>query len=324
MVDLGRRVTSLAQPSGGYPWKMPVPDVVVVGQVARDLVVAVDDVPEANGTTDVSCRLEMLGGKGANQAVALAQLGVRVALIAAVGDDAVADRLLQRASSDGIDVASVVRRSDTATGLVVSVVAGGRWRYLEDLPTETLLTVADVEAAAAAIDAADAVVIQLQQPSPAALAAAQRARRAGARVVLDGAPRDDELRDTLLAAADVLRADTREAELLCGHEIADGEDAVRAGRRLLDSGPSIVILGAASEGNAVVWNDGSAILPLLDVAVLDTTGGGDAFVAAFTAELLGGQAPDDAARVATAAAALTVGRLGGRPDLSRDAMTAPT
>src|SRR5688500_1092823 len=106
-------------------------DVVVVGQVGRDLVLVVDEVPEAGGTTPVRERREMLGGKGANIAVGLAQLGAPVALVGVVGDDDVGGRLIARAGADGIATDAVVRRPECATALFVDVVADG-WRYLED------------------------------------------------------------------------------------------------------------------------------------------------------------------------------------------------
>jgi hypothetical protein len=71
-------------------------DVVVAGQLARDLVLVVDDVPEAGQSGPVRERREMLGGKGANQAVAVAQLGLRPALIAVAGDDEAGSRLRDR------------------------------------------------------------------------------------------------------------------------------------------------------------------------------------------------------------------------------------
>ena len=79
-------------------------EIVVVGQLARDLVLQVAEIPDAGTAGDVSGRREMLGGKGANQAVAVAQLGVPVSLVAVAGDDFVSDQLLARAISDGIDV----------------------------------------------------------------------------------------------------------------------------------------------------------------------------------------------------------------------------
>jgi ribokinase len=115
-------------------------DVVVAGQLARDLVLVVNDVPEAGQSGPVRERREMLGGKGANQAVAVAQLGLRPALIAVAGD-----------------------------GLITDIVdAAGHWRYLEDLPPSVLLSESDVRAAARLFDGARWASVQLQDPEEAA------------------------------------------------------------------------------------------------------------------------------------------------------------
>jgi ribokinase len=290
--------------------------VVVAGQVARDLVLVVPEVPDSGDTTTVTTRREMLGGKGANIAVALAQLDVPVALLGVVGDDHVGDCLLAQAEADGIDIGPAVRRASTASALIVDVVTeDGKWRYLQDIPTEVLLTEADVRSAEMALTKAATVVVQLQQPSAAALAAACLARDAGRRVVLDGAPADDERRDALLAAADVLRVDQHEGELLTGETLDSTEAALSAGRALLECGPSLVAL-AVEHANVFVWDDDHIVIPLVDTEVRDTTGGGDAFTAALTAALTRGQSPREAARLAVAASAATVGHPGGRPDLT--------
>jgi ribokinase len=76
--------------------------VIVFGQIARDLVLVVDAVPTASRSADVYQRRELLGGKGANQAVGLAQLGLRPALAGVVGEDQVGHRLLTQASQDRV------------------------------------------------------------------------------------------------------------------------------------------------------------------------------------------------------------------------------
>ncbi|NMH99300.1 hypothetical protein HF526_18575 [Pseudonocardia sp. K10HN5] len=292
-------------------------DVIALGQIARDLAVLVDALPGPHGTTPVRERREMLGGKGANQAVAMAQLGLRPGMVGVVGDDAVADRLLEQLACDGVAGTWVTRRPGAATGLVVDVVDCGRsWRYLEDLPPEVLLGEADLTAAADALADVQTVVIQLQQPAPVALTAARMARRGATTVVLDGAPQDPRLRPALLAEADVLRADHREAELLAGRPLRGADDTVRAARELLECGPGLVVLDAGQEGNVLVWDGGEVVVPLADVVVVDTTGGGDAFVAGLVAGLACGAGPEQAGRLATAAAASTVRRLGGRPHLT--------
>ncbi|MGW4153020.1 PfkB family carbohydrate kinase [Micromonospora chersina] len=299
-------------------------DAIVVGQVARDLVLLVDEVPGPSGTAPVRCRRELLGGKGANQAVGLAQLGVRVGLLGVVGEDEVGDRLLGRARSDGIDVAPVLRRPDTPSALIVDVVdARARWRYLEDIPEATVLTEADVTGAAEVLASARAVVVQLQQPLPAALAATRHARDAGRLVVLDGAPDDPDGSAELLSRADVLRADAREAGLLLGGDPPKDADAgLRAGRELATRGPALVAVEVAGEGNAFVWPRGELFVPLSETPTVDSTGAGDAFVAAVTAGLLRGDPYPRLARHAVAAAGATVGHPGGRPALTPEAIEA--
>jgi ribokinase len=270
----------------------PRPVAAVVGQLARDLVLTVDQVPAAGSAGDATDRFEQLGGKGANQAVALAQLGVRPRLIAVAGDDVIGDVLLDQARRDGIDVDAVIRRVDTRTGLIVELLdADAQWRYVQHLPPGVLLSENDVLAAREVIASADAVLVQLQQPAPAALAADRL-------VILDGEVSDRRL----LAFADVIRADEREAKGLDEH--------------VLDQGPSLLAL-AESDANVFLWRGGRLRVPLTGDKVVDTTGGGDAFTAALTAALLRKLPYEEAARLATAAAGSTVTHVSGRPDLRR-------
>jgi ribokinase len=273
------------------------PTAAVVGQLARDLVLTVDQLPEPGRSGAAGSRHEQLGGKGANQAVALAQLGVRPSLIAVAGDDMIGDVLLAQARRDGIDVRSVVRRPGALTGLIVEILEpGGRYRYVEHLPPPVLLDEADVLRARPVIEGADAVLVQLQQPEAATRAAARIGHEAGKLVVLDGEIKDK----SLLAYADVVRADEAEAAGL--------DEAV------LDHGPKLLAL-AREDGNLFVWRGGRVKIPLDDAEVVDTTGGGDAFVAALTAALLAGASYEEAAQRATAASGATVTHVSGRPEL---------
>ncbi|HEU4348360.1 MAG TPA: PfkB family carbohydrate kinase, partial [Actinoplanes sp.] len=155
----------------------------------------------------------------------------------------------------------------------------------------------------------DAVLVQLQQPPDAAAAAARLGHDAGRLVVLDGVPRDD----ALLGYADVVRADATEAGAWLGVPPADFGPAAR---ERLAKGPSLIALEVPG-GNLAVWADGELLVPLTGEPVVDTTGGGDAFVAALTASLLRGESYPEAARRAGAASGATVGHPGGRPDLRR-------
>jgi ribokinase len=298
------------------------PPVVVIGQLARDLVLCVDAVPDAGRSSDVGTRRELLGGKGGNIAVGFAQLGEPVALIGVVGDDAVGPFLLDQCERDGIDTQAVVRRAGSESALMVDIVTGdGRWRYLESVPPGTLLTDADVRSAGELLRGASTVVLQLQQPATAVLAALDLVTPQ-CRLILDGVPAaDDRSRRRLLEAATVLRCDAHEAELIAKRGISDQDVARSVARDFLEAGPAMVVLAVGEEGNLAVWSDGEVMVPLIDASeVVDTTGGGDAFVAALSWSLAGGADPEHAVQLATAAAGLTVGHAGGRPELSATAV----
>jgi ribokinase len=293
--------------------------VVVVGQMGRDLILHTDGLPGAGGSATILRRLEQLGGKGANQAVGLSQLGVPVAIVGVVGDDAEGTDVLSQACRDGIDVANVARRGTTAL-LVDLVDRTASRRLFEDVPNSSLVTVDDVERSAAMLRAASVVSIQLQQPADTALAAARLARDGGARTVVDGAPRRG-LDDDLLALTDAIRADAAEAELIAGTTVESPRDAQALGERLLGAGPRLVALAVPGVGDLVTWRlhgvDDSRLFPYADdVTVVDPTGAGDAFVAAMVSALFRGDDPVRAGALAAAAAGSTVQRLGGRPDLS--------
>lgn len=288
--------------------------VVVIGQIARDLVLRTDGPPTAGDSVTILQRSELLGGKGANQAVGLSQLGVPVALIGVVGDDHAGASVLQQARRDGIDVGGVTRRGTTA--LLIDVVGRPPERMLlEDVPESSLVRLVDLDRSASLFDDADTVSIQLQQPAATALAAAQRARQLRRRVVADGVP-DPSIRSDLLAAVDVIRADSTEASLIADREITTVEQARELADHLLSCGPELVAIAVPDVGDLVAWHGGTEIFEFADVDVVDPTGAGDAFVAGLIAALRDGAAPRDAGRLASSAASATVQRLGGRPDLT--------
>lgn len=289
------------------------PEFVVVGQIARDLVVRIPELPGPGGTSEVAGRREMLGGKGANQAVALAQLGASVALVGVVGTDEVGDALVAQAAADGIDTSWVLRRAGADSGLVLDVLVGDEpYRYLEDLPEPVRLRPDDVLGAASALSRAGVVLLQMQQRPAALVLAARIARDGGARVHLDGNPPDP----ALPGLADVWRMDAKEAALHLGRTVAGADQAGAAARELLGRGPGLVVVEAGADGNVLAWEGGEVTVPLVGGRPVDTTGGGDAFCAVLALELARGRDPETAGRAATAAAGDVVARPGGRPALS--------
>lgn len=288
-------------------------EILVLGQIGRDLVLTVEQFPAAGGSAEVRARHELLGGKGVNQAVGMVQLGAPVQLLGVTGADPVGGKVLDALRDDGVGTDAVVRRGDSALLLDVVDADGGR-RLFEHVPDDSLLRVDDVRGAAGVFRTADTVCLQLQQPHDSLLEAARLAGEADARIVLDGAV-DGAAGRELLAAASVVRADAHEAQLLTGVEMTDPETALSAARDLIDAeGPDVVAFGVEG-GDAVAWRGGGRFHPFRTGAV-DPTGGGDSFLAGLVVGLRSGLTPAEAGELAASCSEATVGRVGGRPDLT--------
>jgi ribokinase len=280
---------------------------VVVGSLNMDLILRLPDLP-ARGQTLLSRSWDRSpGGKGANQAVALARLGARVEMVGAVGDDVDGAELAATLQSTGVSTRHVSERPDDPTGLaVVHVTPDGDNAIVVVPGANASLDPGDVAAAAAAFHGADLLLLQLEIPPETVLAAARAGGEGGALVVLNAAPASDLPAD-LLAAVDVLVVNQGEAAALSGSD--DPQDAAT---RLRDRGPRVVAVTLGGEGCIVVDDRRVAALPAYPVEVVDTTGAGDCFAAAFGYGLAAGRSAARAARFAAGAAALAVTRPGAQ------------
>jgi ribokinase len=291
--------------------------VCVVGSLNMDLVVRTPRMPRP-GETVVGARFAAHpGGKGANQAVAAARLGARAALVGAVGADAWGSELRSVLASEGIDFEHVVRLSDAPTGVAVITVAdGGENQIVVASGANHALTADHVQAAHDEIAAADVLLLQNEVPGAANLRAAQIAKKAEVRVVLNAAPAV-EVSAELMSLADVLIVNAAEARELAG--VKDGEDVSPAGiaRRLATRGPLHVAVTLGPEG-ALLF-DGETVIrqSAPDVAVVDRVGAGDAFAACFAVAQAGGARLADALRRACVAGALATTAEGAIPSLPR-------
>ncbi len=282
-------------------------DVVVVGSINVDLVVAVERLPAPGETVSGGRFARHGGGKGANQAVAAARLGARVRMVGAVGADANGDDALRELVAEGIDVAAVARLQDVPTGVALIAV---------DAAGENQIAVASGANAEVTTDALSlsptggVVLLNHEIPASAVAAAATAAAAAGWRVVLNPAPAR-ALDAGVLAAAPLLTPNASEAEQLTGEP-----DPAAAARALsaLTGAPVLVTLG----GDGALLLDGGETLrlPAGAARVVDTTGAGDTVNGALAAELAAGRGLAEAARFALAAAALSTqgaGARGGMP-----------
>jgi ribokinase len=293
-------------------------DVVVVGGAITDFYGAVQRLPEAGEVTHSDHFLESPGGMGANQAVASARLGARVAFVGRVGRDARGDALIERLRAEGVDTQYVVHDPDVPTGVATVLIdPDGRQQIWVAPGANRRLSPANVQAAAPAITRTRVLLTQLEIPVPAAAAALHLARQAGTRTLLDSGP-PGPLPDDLLALVDLIRANSREAHALTGIRVQDSASARQAAELLLGRGAGAVAVQVGSthdEGNLLVWPGGERFLPRIPVHCVDDTGAGDAFSAAVAVMLAEGRSLHEAGLFARAAAALATTVLGAMPSL---------
>jgi len=291
-------------------------DVLVIGGANTDFLVRGPQLPRPSETIEGETFYSGPGGKGANQAVAAARLGARVAFVGRVGADARGSELVSALAAEGIDVSHVTHDPLGLTGVALVMVDGrGRKQILTAPGANLLVSPRDVTAAEGLFARAKVVLLQLEVPLEAVEAAVRLANAAGARVVLDPAP-PRELPDALLAGVHVIRPNFAEAEALTGVKIHDRACAARAGRDLLARGVRYAVVGAPG-GNLLVAENRERWFEELEIEPVDATGAGDAMAGALAAELAAGRGIEDALTLATAAAAFKTTRLGAQPGLPR-------
>jgi len=288
-----------------------------VGSANLDLVVDVETIPVPGETVLGGDLRRIPGGKGANQAVAAARLGRRVAMIGRLGDDDAATILRSAADSAGVDTTWLLETDGTPSGTaLIAVGADGDNAIVVSPGANGRVSAADVESAAPVLGEAAVVLLQLEVPLEAVAAAVRHARGT---VVLNPAPAPASmLPDDLLDGVGVLVPNQTELATLAGYAglSAIGQvdpDTAVALARGLPVAAAVVTLGAA--GAMVVTPDDATHVPAPAVEPVDTTAAGDAFCGALADALVDGAdlvgATAWAVRVGTAATL----RQGAQPSL---------
>lgn len=278
--------------------------IAVVGSLNADLVLDVPQLPATGETVLAGGVRRFAGGKGANQAVALARLGAHVMMYGHVGDDDEGRMLRSALAAAGVDATSVTTSPTSPTGMAIVTVS-------QDADNSIVVVSganSEVDAATVGGVGADgavvAVVAQLEIPIDAVDEAFSRARQHGARTFLNAAPATP-LPDFVLANSDVVIVNELEAAAL-----ATPAEAADMACELRDRGPGIVVVTLGDRGCVVAHEAGCDKLDAHKVTAIDTTGAGDCFVAAFVCELSSDGSPVEAARFASASSAVAVTRRG--------------
>jgi len=286
------------------------PRICVVGSSNIDLTFRTPRFPKPGETLTGLSLHQGMGGKGANQAVAAARLEADVTFIACVGNDAFGAATINAYQAEGIQVSFIRQVIDQPTGTAAIlvddeaenciIVVGG---------ANSVLNAQDVQAASSVLTQSHALLCQLETPVAAAVEAFRLARIAGVLTILTPAPAQ-HVTDELLALCDVCLPNRTELVTITGQAVETQADAVRAAEQLRDRGVKRVAMTMGGDGVLLLDEFGSTHIPAIEVEAVDTTGAGDAFTAALAVSLAEGMSLVDAARRASAVAAISVTRVG--------------
>jgi len=292
--------------------------IVVVGSANVDFVVQTPRIPRPGETVLGRDFVMAMGGKGANQAVGAVRLGADVTFVACIGQDVFGDQCLEAYQREGIDTRYVSRDDDEATGVALIAVAQDGENSITVASGANMRLMPDhVEAAAAAIQQADGLLLQLEVGLKTIETAARIARENGVRVVLNPAPAQ-ELPAEILSLVDVITPNRIELAQLVGISEAEAQsmsDEALA-KSVLGLGPSAAVITLGAEGALAAGSWGWVRVPAFRITPVDTTAAGDAFNAGLVVALgRGDLALDQAARYASACGALAATRIGAQPSL---------
>jgi ribokinase len=282
--------------------------IVVIGSINMDLVARTPRIPLAGQTLTGTEFATTPGGKGANQTVAAARLGAHVQMIGAVGDDVFGEALLGNLANAAVDTRAVSRIPGPSGVAQIQVADNGQNSIVVVPGTNGAVTPALIRHHTALIQAAGIVLLQLEIPLETVLAACELCAAANVPVILDPAPAAP-LPDAIWPQLAWFTPNETELGLYTG----SGLPPETAAKQLLARGVQGVALKRGAEGVYIAASgEEPAWIRAFPVEAIDTVGAGDCFNGAFAVSLLEGSSPADAARFASAAAAISVTRRGAQ------------
>ena len=286
--------------------------VAVFGSINMDVIAYLDRLPKPGETLHGSSYKMGLGGKGANQAVAARKLGNDVVFIGRTGADSFGAAARAELTAYGVNLDRIRRDEASATGIAIIKVGEGG---------QNMISV--IAGANAAVDAGDAaraqpdlagcrvLLLQLEVPLAASLAAARILRAHGGTVILDPAPAPTRpLPPDAIAAIDIVTPNESEAAELLGWQPMTPEDALRAARELKGKGFATAVVKLGAKGVAFSGPDTEGFVPPFRVTAIDTVAAGDSFNGGLASALDDGKTLADAVRFAAACGALSTTKRG--------------
>ena len=288
--------------------------IIVIGSSNTDMVVSSERLPRPGESVIGGGFMMAGGGKGANQAVAVARMGHRVIFTAALGRDMFGDAAVSSYQRFGIDTSYIVRKDAPSGVALIMVDSAGQNSISVALGANNSLSTEDIRGVLEQVEKDDIVLLQLEVPMATVDAAVDIAAAKGARVVLNPAPAAMVSEQTL-SKLYLITPNQTEAQTLTGIEVKDEATASLAAQVLCSRGVGRVVITMGSLG-AYLYEEGRGeIIEARKVAAVDTTAAGDVYNGALCAALAEGKSLREALTFATKASAISVTRVGAQPSV---------
>ncbi|CAI8281984.1 MAG: Ribokinase [Chloroflexota bacterium] len=290
-------------------------EILVYGGINIDLVTRSETFPAPGQTILGNEFITYPGGKGANQAVGISRMGLRVSLIGCVGNDIFGPGLVQGLEEKGVGVAGVSIIEGKHSGVAVI--------NIDDHAQNQIIQVhgananAEDELAMQLIEETPSLkylLIQLETPISVSASLAKKAKLKGGTVILDPGP-TRPITDDLLQSVDVITPNETEAEYLTGIEVKDVESGFSAAHKISSMGIQHVIVKMGAQGALYVGKNCGFHVPAIKVNPLDSVAAGDAFNGALTFAMFNGWALEDSLRWAVCAGGIATTRSGAQDSM---------
>ncbi|MBD2165424.1 ribokinase [Calothrix membranacea FACHB-236] len=290
--------------------------IIVFGSINIDLVATVPRLPNPGETLLGHNFVQVPGGKGANQAVALARLGVPTHMVGRVGTDSFGSELLYNLQNSGVETENISIDENVSSGVAAIAVDDRGENQIIVIPgANGRVNQEDVERLSDLLPNSTAILLQFEIPLAAVVAAAKAAHQAGVKVILDPAPAQSHVPDELYSLVDIITPNEVEAGQLVGFPVNNEESAKKAAAVLLQRGVKCAIVKLGAKGVFCATAEESFFVPVFPIQVVDTVAAGDAFNGGLAAALYQGLPLRQAVVWGAAAGALAATKSGAQTSL---------
>src|SRR5690606_22820103 len=280
-----------------------------------DMVVKTTHIPVPGETVLGGAFLMNPGGKGANQAVAVARLGGEVTFISKVGNDVFGKQSTQAFEEEGIDISGVLEDNNAPSGVALITVDDSGENSIVVAPGANLnLSPQDVENYLKKIPDVAIILMQLEIPMETVKFTAQYASSHGIKVILNPAP-SNPLVSELFSMIDTITPNSNEAEMLTGIAVTDVSTAKEAAKVLYKQGVKNVAITLGAKGAVLLNKEGFNLIPATKVEAIDTTAAGDVFNGALALAISEEKNLVAAIHFACQAASITATRMGAQSSI---------